>query len=202
MSTYMTTHRSTCLPREMRVYKHAYTHVCAHACTHMQMMTEGMQCPGVQSECEYNMNALDGRLFSWIDWDFDMDNGTKAESWARTYARVVAGLPLNMTFDTQTKEFHFCFRVGAIQAPTEIFASTKYSYPHGFIVSTSSNVDASVIGDTVLVTPALGNADGRNGSDACVHITRKQPRVTQGTVVPHNSSELALSGRTLLQANP
>lgn len=136
-----------------------------------QMMTEGMQCDGVQSECEYNMNALDTNLFSWIDWDFDMDNGAKAESWARTYAHAVAGVPKSMSFNPKTKEFHFCFEMNStIQAPTEIFASTKYSYPDGFSVSTSGNVTVSISGDLVFVIPSC---DCGNGLEACVQITPK-----------------------------
>ena len=134
------------------------------------MQTEGMQCNGVQSECEYNMNTLDTHLFSWIDWDFSMDDGAKAVSWARTYAPAVAGVPLNMSFDPQTKDFNFCFEPDlAIQAPTEIFASRNYSYPNGFSVSTSGNTTFSIVGDKVLVIPS---SDSGN-EDVCVHIVHK-----------------------------
>jgi endoglycosylceramidase len=132
------------------------------------MQTEGMQCSGVQSECENNRNALDDRLFSWIDWNFSMDNGTEAASWARTYAHAVAGVPLNMSFDPHTKEFHFCYQLEtAVQAPTVVFASTKYNYPEGFVVSTTVNVNASVDGDLVYVAPAFHDADG---GEACIHV--------------------------------
>merc|ERR1712129_193648 len=101
------------------------------------MMTEGMQCyhSREEPECEYVMGELDKHQFSWMDWDFGMGNGSRAERWARTYAHAVAGQPLSMTFNHQTKEFHFCFEVNsAIQAPTTIFASTTYSYPNGYSV--------------------------------------------------------------------
>eukprot|EP01048_Picozoa_sp_COSAG05_P013075 COSAG05_NODE_1359_length_5097_cov_2.531813_2_plen_640_part_00 len=138
------------------------------------MQTEGMQCNSNSSECVDNRNALDQRLFSWIDWNFEIDDGTpgreqQATRWARTYARAVAGAPSNMSFDPQTKEFHFCFRMEtAIRAPTEIFASTKYNYQHGLAVSTSTNnVNATIKGDLVYVVPASNATDG---DVACVHI--------------------------------
>jgi endoglycosylceramidase len=137
------------------------------------MQTEGMQCNDAETECEDNREALDQRLLSWIDWNYG-DNGTEADSRARTYAYAVAGLPLNMSFDPQTKEFNFCFQIEpTVIAPTEIFASTKYNYPHGFAVKTSINVKATTTGDLVFVTPAAFNeANNAVGLDneACVHI--------------------------------
>merc|ERR1740121_2198017 len=83
------------------------------------MMTEGMQCrgdgayklrsgDGVQNECQVIMKQLDDHLFSWVDWNFDINNGISNEAWARTYARAVAGRPLSMSFDPETKDFSFC----------------------------------------------------------------------------------------------
>ena len=47
--------------------------------------------------------------------------------WARTFARAVAGTPLNMTFDVHSGAFDFCFVMDrTIQAPSEIYAS-RYS---------------------------------------------------------------------------
>eukprot|EP00966_Prymnesium_polylepis_P014178 327368-Prymnesium_polylepis.2 len=135
------------------------------------MQTEGMQCSPDETECPINMNALDKRLFSWIDWNFGMDNGTEAAQWARTYAYAIAGAPLNMTFDPQTKEFFFCFEIElAVQAATEIFASMRFNYPQGFTVSTSNNVNATVGGDVVSITAA---PQANDGDDACVHISQR-----------------------------
>ena len=140
------------------------------------MQTEGMQCNSNSSECVDNMNALDQRLFSWIDWNFEMDDGTpgrqlQASRWARTTAHAVAGVPLNQSFDSRTKDFDFCFRIdAAIQAPTEIFASNKYNYPHSFVVSTSDNIVHTTAGDLIFVAPASNNTDG---DVACVHIAPK-----------------------------
>eukprot|EP00947_MAST-08B_sp_MAST-8B-sp1_P003756 g3756.t1 len=145
-----------------------------------QMQTEGMQCSGVQSECTTNMDALDANgLWNWIDWNFSMDNSSQAESWARTYARAVAGRPLNMSFDSASKQFDFCYQLDAgIDAATEIFASTKFSYPQGFRVSTSSNVKATAIGDIVTVTPSeeheTSGTDASGESEACVRIVKEE----------------------------
>lgn len=135
------------------------------------MQTEGMQCGGVQSECENQMSQLDKNLFSWVDWNFGMANDTQAASWARTYAHAVAGAPVSMSFDRESKAFDFCFRLDlAIRAPTEIFASTTFSYQTGLDVSASDNVKAAVDGDRIFVTPTSNAVDE---SEACVHVRRK-----------------------------
>ena len=126
------------------------------------------------------MDALDANgLWNWIDWNFSMDNSSQADSWARTYARAVAGRPLNMSFDSASKQFDFCYQPDAgIDAPTEIFASTKFSYPQGFRVSTSSNVKATAIGDIVTLTPSeeheTSGADASGESEACVRIVKEE----------------------------
>jgi endoglycosylceramidase len=159
------------------------------------MMTEGMQCrgdgayklrsgDGVQSECQVNMKQLDDNLFSWVDWNFDINNGISNEAWARTYARAVAGRPLSMSFDPETKDFSFCFQMDpALDAPTEIFASTAFSYPDGLVVNSSENVKAVVDGDLVIVTPA---SSGANSSKACVHISRRPPRAGRISSLSHH----------------
>ena len=54
----------------------------------------------------------------------------------RTYARAIAGQPLNMTFEPTSKRFEFCYTPdSAIAAPTEIFASRHYSYAGGMEVT-------------------------------------------------------------------
>jgi len=135
------------------------------------MQTEGMQCGGVQAECENQKLQLDGNLFSWVDWNFGMNNDTEAAAWARTYAHAVAGVPLNMSFDFESKDFDFCFRMDpVIQVPTQIFASTFFSYPNGMVVSASDNVKTAIAGDLVSVTPTSEDVGDR---EACVRIRRK-----------------------------
>ena len=59
-----------------------------------------------------------------------------------------------------------------VTAPTEIFASQKYSYPGGMAVSTSSNVNFKISAEApsvVVVKPADPDTKG----DACVSIRRK-----------------------------
>ena len=147
-----------------------------------QMMTEGMACPtgnlSQAAECVAVMDDLDKRMFSWTDYG-DSQGQTweptevQKTVWARTYARAVAGTPLNMTFDFETKDFETCFTIDAsINAPTEIFASVKYAYngPGGFAVATSDNLAASSSGNIVTVVPAPGADAG--GEVGCVRITK------------------------------
>ena len=139
-------------------------------------MTEGMACPPNTTECEFVMNELDKSLMSWTDYGdsqgsiFGPDT-RQQRSWARTFARAVAGMPLNMTFDSTTKEFSFCFAMDlSVKAPTELFASRAFSYPNGTSVALSSNLvqgGNSSSPDVLLIFPA---PDAKDGSDACVKI--------------------------------
>merc|ERR1712167_147650 len=94
------------------------------------------------------------------------------ERWARTYARATAGKPVNMSFNPETKEFHFCFVLDiSITEPTEIFASETYSYPNGTAVVATENLRLDTSSeDVVLLTPAPSAASGQTG---CVSITRE-----------------------------
>ena len=79
-----------------------------------------------------------------------------------------------MAFDPDTKAFDFCFAIAAeISAPTEIFASTTYSYgASGPVITTSDNIIATVDdnnNDLVLVVPKAGT---KSGEEACVHLTK------------------------------
>eukprot|EP01048_Picozoa_sp_COSAG05_P002504 COSAG05_NODE_104_length_18950_cov_118.655403_5_plen_144_part_00 len=112
------------------------------------------------------------------------------QTWARTYARAVAGTPLNMSFKIASplKHFQLCFSFSSenagdgsgtdVSAETEIFASQTFHYPLGLNVITTSNlvahvppphcVDASPSCDVVLVHPTteaaarLRRRDGRS----------------------------------------
>ena len=104
-----------------------------------QMMTEGMACSQdnatQQQECIAVQNDLDRHLYSWTDYGDSQGSlwtvhPLQQKVWARTYARAVAGTPINMTFDVDSAAFEFCFHTDpTIQAPTEIFASTLHHYP-------------------------------------------------------------------------
>ena len=83
--------------------------------------------------------------------------------WARTYARAIAGTPINMSFaiESPLRHFELCFAFGTRNAgfggsyattttssdpaaETEIFASQSYHYPNGLRVHTTANLLAAV----------------------------------------------------------
>lgn len=152
------------------------------------MMTEGLACnqdnETQQQECIFVQNQLDANLFSWTDygdsqgeaWDV---HPVQQRLWARTYARAVAGTPINMTFDItkSSKPFEFCFLINRrIQAPTEVWTSTKFHYPSGVLVTKSSNLE--VVPDEArdgvfLVTPK-GESRAVVDEIGCVRMTAKQ----------------------------
>jgi hypothetical protein len=68
----------------------------------------------------------------------DVDSGGRAlEAVVRPYAMKTAGIPLEMTFDMQTRRFDFEFRHDpAVSQTTELFVPA-YQYPEGFTVQVS-----------------------------------------------------------------
>ena len=144
------------------------------------MMTEGMACDAESNssepECARVMALLDDSLFSWTDYG-DSQGATwlpsqaQQISWARTYAQAVQGTPTLMRFDNTTRDFQFCFAAAPeVDAVTEIFASTSYSYPSGRNVSTTPNLDlAWEHGDIVGLRLRSGVI---KGDRACVEIRR------------------------------
>ena len=151
------------------------------------MMTEGLACnqdnETQQQECIAVQNDLDSNLFSWTDygdsqgevWDV---HPVQQRLWARTYARAVAGTPINMTFDImdQVKPFEFCFLVDRrIQAPTEVWTSSRFHYPRGVVVTQSPNlnvvVDKTRDGVFLLTPKGMG---GTRDEIGCVRMTAKQ----------------------------
>lgn len=153
------------------------------------MMTEGLACdfsnPTAAKECHSVMAELDAHAFSYTDYGDSQGaawapSAAQQEAWARTHARAVAGVPTNMSFDPTSKAFAFCFSLdAAVAAPTEIFASTTYSYPHGRNVTTTPNLraaDADDDADLVLVTRAPSAVEaGPEGAaeEGCVWIQPK-----------------------------
>ena len=49
--------------------------------------------------------------------------------WSRSFARAVAGTPINMTFDVESAAFEFCYYRREIQAPTEISLRANTTTP-------------------------------------------------------------------------
>ena len=142
------------------------------------MMTEGALGGTDDDEGGFVMGLLDRNLLSWTDYDASQQswfetvapNRALQEKWARTYAFAIAGRPLNMSFDPVSKDFECCFELDpSIGAPTEIFASTNYSYPGGAQVSTTPNLVSVNDADIVKVMPS---ASAIAGSVGCVWIAR------------------------------
>ena len=143
------------------------------------MMTEGLSCDSTNEttvqECVTVMDDLDRNLFSWTDYGDSQGalwqpSELQRQVWARTYARAIAGKPLNMTFDQGTKAFQLCYTIEtAINAPTEVFASSKYSYPAGASLRTTENLVATPHGDIVSVVPTASTKAGDTG---CVWISK------------------------------
>ena len=110
------------------------------------IMTEGLSCgsSAAMDECNAVAQRLDTGLFSWTDYDLSQgeawDPGREVEMlWARVYARATAGMPLNTTFDRETRAFTFCFLPDpVIQGPTEIFVGSKFNYPQGASIDCGS----------------------------------------------------------------
>jgi endoglycosylceramidase len=169
------------------------------------MMTEGLACDQnnatKQKECIEVQEQLDEHLFSWTDYgDSQMDVWSVApvqrRTWARSYARAVAGTPLNMSFriSSPEREFSLCYSFGAahagtsadgtwdVAATTEIFASRRYHYPHGVHVRTTPNL--------VAVLPTSGQSCERGGATqlGCdiitVHPTREAAARLRGGAPP------------------
>jgi len=128
------------------------------------MVTEfGAQTPDVTKpdaeETEQLLSVLDQAdksLQSWTYWDINSlanKTGTsggvkgagfqmnKLGAFVRTYAQAIAGTPTRMQFDFKTKAFELDFttRPNNQGLPTEIFVP-GISYPNGFTVETSDNV--------------------------------------------------------------
>jgi endoglycosylceramidase len=147
------------------------------------MMTEGLACnedspteQGPGNECQVVMGKLDTNLFSWTDYGVSQGadwnpSPKQQEMWARSYAQAVAGKPLNMTFNPQTKDFSVCFSVDtSIQAPTEIFASLFYSYNTSRVIKTTSNLQ--VQDNSTDIVKIIPTANALSGANGCVYITK------------------------------
>lgn len=158
------------------------------------MMTEGLSCdyddPGSAAECVSVLARLDAHLLSWTDYALSQGStwspsASTREGWARTHARAVAGRPINMTFDASSKDFEFCYVPDpAVRAPTEIFASVRYSYSCGRVVSATSNlaVTGAATDDVLHVAPvtAQGSEQQWEAAAGCVWIRRAAAHCTHG----------------------
>ncbi|XP_078583780.1 endoglycoceramidase-like [Branchiostoma floridae x Branchiostoma japonicum] len=106
-------------------------------------------------ECGYVLKQADSFLQSWTYWDatpgsrvfWDRTGRAIPESislFARTYARAVAGIPTEMTFDIETRHFQLTFTSNpSIKAPTEIFVPRMH-YEAGYTVLSSAELQCEV----------------------------------------------------------
>ena len=77
--------------------------------------------------------------FSVVDAN-GVEKGHLVDMIARPYARRIAGIPLAMRFDVETKEFTLSFRDDDARQPldpTEIFVPASRHYPNGFTIEVS-----------------------------------------------------------------
>lgn len=152
------------------------------------VMTEGLACADRDTaECHRVLSQLDDHLYSWTDYGDSQGtmwnpSAMEQETWARTYARAVAGRPKSMSFDPGTKVFDFCFTMDmTISAPTEIFASSTYSYSAGMVVEATENLHVNTsVRDLVLLTPS---ANAQSGAKACINIRRAGNDILLPTVI-------------------
>lgn len=113
------------------------------------------QNPGALKHVERLLDKIDAHLQSWAYWQFKYyEDYTTADSaeplynrdgtleveklkvLSRTYAQAVAGVPINMGFDSKSADFYFIYEANATQAvqnlPTEIYLNEALHYPGGF----------------------------------------------------------------------
>ena len=100
-----------------------------------------------------SFDELDRRLIGGAVWAFVPHgddpgaagglgiNGDDVAVLARPYARRIAGLPLEMGFDSASRTFTFSFRddpAAKPHDPSEIFLPAKLTYPEGFAVEVTA----------------------------------------------------------------
>jgi endoglycosylceramidase len=150
-------------------------------------MTEWGICDDKLGECTRIMELCDGDRFqSWCD----DGGGLGVAAWvpppagyvdilSRTYARAIAGRPLNTSYNQGTGHFQLCYVLdAAIAAPTEIFAAFTLHYPNGSAtVTATDNVEVIVAEADRRVTARPKGGARVSGETACISISRKpQPQ--------------------------
>ncbi len=107
--------------------------------------------PATPAFLQESLDQLDRRLLGGAIWAFvppsdptadpmrpSLGDPSQVDALARPYARRIAGIPLEMSFDAATRTFSFRFRDDeAVRRPdpTEIFVPAKRRYPEGFDVA-------------------------------------------------------------------
>jgi endoglycosylceramidase len=109
------------------------------------------QTQGYDAYLDYFFKLSDNLLASWAYWSNDKGgwsplNADRTETpilnhLIRPYARAIAGTPLKMSYDRNTKIFELEFEPNqSITQPTEIFIPNRH-YPDGYILTVSGTND-------------------------------------------------------------
>ncbi len=159
------------------------------------MLTEWGMCdptlPDGVIECDSVQSHADAHLQSWAWWDYaglECYNSSGAPipeyvaMMSRTYAKAIAGVPQNMSFDRVSGAFSLCYTLATgnpgawsgspedvpVAQTTEIYYHSASFYPRGVKLWTTPNVNASVADNiTIAVVPASLSSSGV----ACVNVT-------------------------------
>jgi endoglycosylceramidase len=143
------------------------------------------------NECNVIMDLADSHLIAgWTDWYFGESltynfaiSENAAAIFTRTYAKSVAGVPQNMSYNAETKEFSLCYELAEkgglpAKAPaaqeTEIFVSFDRHYAAGADIVLTSNlqlVSEDHANNLVVIKPAA--SVGLLREVGCVSISPK-----------------------------
>lgn len=132
-------------------------------------------------ECEFVLSQADAHLQSWAYWDseFFTPNGDVkydvVRGFARVYATAIAGTPLSMTFNANTRQFSLAYEINAdIKEATEIKVP-KLQYPDGFRVKVSAGLryEFNETSSTLFVRSKLSWSDLKINPRAMVTILPK-----------------------------
>ncbi|HKY91166.1 MAG TPA: cellulase family glycosylhydrolase [Nevskiaceae bacterium] len=72
------------------------------------------------------------------DGDLTTVKAEKLAMLSRTYPQATAGVPVELSFDPETAEFHYRYVPRAADGPTEIFVPVSVHYPDGYAVEVTA----------------------------------------------------------------
>lgn len=98
-------------------------------------------------ECTFIMQQADQHLQSWTYWDGGFFNDTTGginsnivTAFSRVYARAIAGIPIRMHYEPQSRVFELCYQLEqGVDSVTEIVIPT-WLYPNSFRVRVSVGI--------------------------------------------------------------
>ncbi len=97
--------------------------------------------PVAEKIIDFGAKKMDEFLHGWTYWyltpDVTEKNTTEVRALVRPYPHAIAGIPLKLSFDPESKTFEFqwnqCASSPCAVTSTEIFTAERYHYPNGFI---------------------------------------------------------------------